>query len=67
MYPELADTHGTLLYPDFLGSLTSRADRQVVLDELMQPDGIHPNASGVALIVEAIGPSVLELIEMGRD
>jgi hypothetical protein len=27
----------------------------------MQPDGIHPNAEGVALIVEAIGPSVLEL------
>jgi acyl-CoA thioesterase-1 len=29
----------------------------------MQPDGIHPNAEGVALIVKAIGPSVLELAQ----
>ena len=29
----------------------------------MQPDGIHPNAAGVAMIVEAMGPSVLDLID----
>jgi acyl-CoA thioesterase-1 len=28
----------------------------------MQPDGIHPNARGVALIVEALGPEVERLI-----
>jgi acyl-CoA thioesterase-1 len=28
----------------------------------MQPDGLHPNAEGVELIVEAIGPAVLELL-----
>lgn len=67
MYLELAEAHGTLIYPDFLDAVTSREDRRATLAELMQSDAIHPNASGVALIVEAIGPSVLELIEMGRD
>jgi acyl-CoA thioesterase I len=28
----------------------------------MQPDGIHPNAEGVAEIVADIGPRVLELL-----
>jgi acyl-CoA thioesterase-1 len=28
----------------------------------MQPDGIHPNAKGVALVVEALGPEVANLI-----
>ena len=28
----------------------------------MQPDGIHPSAAGVAVIVEAMGPTVLSLI-----
>ena len=29
---------------------------------LFQPDGLHPNAEGVAAIVEDIGPPVLELV-----
>jgi acyl-CoA thioesterase-1 len=29
---------------------------------MMQADGIHPNAQGVALIVEDIGPAVEELL-----
>jgi acyl-CoA thioesterase-1 len=29
----------------------------------MQPDGLHPSAEGVALIVEALGPRVEELIQ----
>lgn len=67
MYTDLADIHDALIYPNFLEALTSRGDRQAVLADLMQPDGIHPNAAGVALIVEAMGPSVLELIELARD
>ena len=30
---------------------------------LMQDDGIHPNAEGVALNAAAIGPAALQLIE----
>lgn len=55
IYPELAEKHGTLLYPFFLDGVAARAD-------LNQPDGIHPNAEGVAIIVEGIVPSVEALI-----
>lgn len=55
MYEELAEEHDAILYPSFLDG--------VFLDpELMQPDYLHPNEKGVARIVEAIGPSVLELL-----
>jgi acyl-CoA thioesterase-1 len=54
MYAELAEEHGAILYPSFL---------EGVAPPMMQPDGIHPTAEGVAAIVEAIGPSVLELLE----
>ena len=37
-------------------------DRQQALADYVQPDGIHPNAAGVALVVEALGPKVLELL-----
>lgn len=67
MYPDLAATFGALYHPDFLGALTEQGDRQAALSMYMQNDGIHPNASGVALIVEAIGPSVLELVERAGD
>ncbi len=63
IYPELAAAHGALLYPDFLAALTSGGDRQQALRDWFQPDGLHPNAEGVARIVEAIGPSVLKLLD----
>jgi acyl-CoA thioesterase I len=54
MYADLAEEHGAILYPSFL---------EGVGPALMQPDGIHPNAEGVAAIVDAIGPAVLDLLE----
>jgi acyl-CoA thioesterase-1 len=62
IFPRLAATHDVLLFPGFFDALRAGGD-QAALAELMQPDGIHPNAEGVAAIVEAIGPSVLELLE----
>lgn len=62
MYAELAGTHGALFHPNFLGALASFEDRAMVLATYMQRDGIHPNRAGVALIVQDIGPGVLELI-----
>ena len=61
MYPELADTYGTLYHPNFLAALADQADRAATLRDFMQADGIHPNAAGVALIVEELGPQVLAL------
>ena len=33
---------------------------------LFQSDGLHPNAAGVAAIVEGMGPPVLELVARAR-
>jgi acyl-CoA thioesterase-1 len=33
----------------------------------MQPDGLHPNAEGVALMVEDIGPAVRDLVARAAD
>jgi acyl-CoA thioesterase-1 len=65
MYPDLAEEYGTLYEPSFLAPLSEAADADPsgALARYMQPDGIHPNADGVALIVEALGPSVEALIE----
>ncbi|MEM9784301.1 MAG: arylesterase [Pseudomonadota bacterium] len=60
MYPDLAEDYGTLLHPSFFAGI--EADRG-----LFQSDGIHPNADGVARMVEAIGPKIIELIERADD
>ena len=61
MYPELAEAHGALLYPDFMAAIGGFEDREQAM-QLMQPDGIHPNAEGVKRIVAHIGPLVEDLI-----
>jgi acyl-CoA thioesterase-1 len=58
MYRTLAAEFDALLEPDWFEAL-----RGVPLGQVMQPDGIHPNAQGVARIVEQLGPRVLELTE----
>ena len=63
MYPELAELYGVDLYPAFFAGLLAQGDLDDVRRRFMQPDGIHPNAEGVAVIIDAIGPTVLELIE----
>lgn len=66
IYPALADAHGAALFPDFLAGLTALEDRDAVLAQYFQPDGVHPNAQGVPLVVAAMGPAVLELIDTAR-
>ena len=63
MFPELADQYGALLYADFLAPLRAEEDQASAVQRLMQGDGIHPNAEGVTLMVEGIGPEVLKLID----
>lgn len=65
MFPELAEKHGAILYPNFMAGLGTTEDREAVR-RLMQPDGIHPSPEGVARIVEHIGPRVEELIARAR-
>ena len=62
IYPGLADKHGVLLGEPFLKPLVRGETGQSIMRELMQSDGIHPNKEGVAKIVEALGPRVLDLL-----
>jgi acyl-CoA thioesterase I len=59
IYPELAAKYSAVFYPFFLDG--AAADRA-----LTQPDGLHPDAAGVAVIVRRILPTVQELIARVR-
>ncbi len=63
MYAELAAKYDVPLYPDFAAGLRAVAGMGDGMSEFMQADGIHPNKDGVEVIVAAMGPTVLELIE----
>ena len=55
IYPELAQAHHLPLYPFFLDGVALQQD-------LNQADGLHPNARGVEVIVDRVGPYVLRLL-----
>jgi acyl-CoA thioesterase I len=55
IFPELAHAHHLPLYPFFLEDVAMKP-------ELNQPDGIHPNERGVAVLVDRIAPVVARLI-----
>jgi acyl-CoA thioesterase-1 len=61
IYPDLAQTHDTLYAPDFFAGLTAEGSGPADLADYFQPDGLHPNAEGVARIVAGLGPFVLDL------
>ena len=55
IYPELARERGVPLYPFFLDG--------VAMDpKLNQPDGLHPNEQGIAVLVDRIAPVIARLI-----
>lgn len=63
IWPDLAAKHGTLLVTSFFrGLATPGADPAAERERVMQPDGTHPNAEGVARIVADIGPEVAALV-----
>jgi acyl-CoA thioesterase I len=59
IFPDIAAAYGALYYPFFLQGVA--ADRG-----LNQPDGIHPNAAGVDVIVAQILPTVEQLVTWAR-
>ena len=62
MYPDLATEFNTLFYPYFFTAIFN--EQENLPDwSYFQPDHTHPNAEGVAKIVDAMGPSVQDLIE----
>ena len=59
MYPELAARGHLLLYPFFLAGVVGQS--QGGQSQLVQPDGLHPTAAGVDVIVAGILPTAEEL------
>ena len=55
IFPELARAYHVPLYPFFLEGVAMKP-------ELNQPDGIHPNERGVAVLVDRIAPVVARLV-----
>ena len=55
LYADLATRYDIILYPFFL-------DGVALDDKYLMGDGLHPNAAGVARIVEGILPKVEELL-----
>ena len=62
MYPQVAAEYDALHYPNFLEPMQEKQDAGQSFADLMQDDRIHPNAEGVRLIVEAMGPAVEDLL-----
>lgn len=69
LYPELAAQFGALFFDSFFAGLVEDGEtaNPAALREYFQPDGIHPNAEGVALIVARMGPAVLDLAQQSRQ
>ncbi|HEV7996966.1 MAG TPA: arylesterase [Stellaceae bacterium] len=55
IYPDLARQRHVPLYPFFLEGVAMKPS-------LNQPDGLHPNAKGVGVLVDHIGPVVARLV-----
>jgi acyl-CoA thioesterase-1 len=56
IYPALAEQYGAVLYPFFLDGVAGDA-------KLNQPDGLHPTAAGVGVVVRRILPAVEDVLD----
>lgn len=61
LWPRLAERHGALLLPDLYAPLTAAPSEQQA--ELVLADGVHPSAKGVQLMIQALGPAVIALLD----
>lgn len=59
LYPALAQVHGTALYPFFLEGVAADP-------ALNQPDGLHPTAAGIDIIVAGILPQAGALVQAAQ-
>ena len=56
IYPELADKFDASFYPFFLHGVALNP-------KFNQPDGLHPNKAGVAVITQSVLPAVLSVLD----
>ena len=66
IYTDLAAQHGALLIPHMLAPIAAQLEAGADPRSLMQADMIHPNPAGVALVVEQLGPKVVELVQRAQ-
>jgi acyl-CoA thioesterase-1 len=59
VFPRLAKKYGVLFYPFFLEGVALEPS-------LVQPDGLHPNPSGVKAIVRRLTPIAVQLVQQAR-
>ncbi|WP_053086132.1 arylesterase [Nitratireductor soli] len=60
IYPRLAERHGLTLIPFFLDGVAAEPT-------LLQSDGMHPNAEGVARMVERMLPVIRKTIDERKE
>lgn len=60
MYLRLATAHRIGLYPFLLEGVA-------LVPDLNQPDGIHPNAEGVEVMVSGLAPALMPLVRRAAD
>ena len=63
IFTDLSAAYDVPLYESWFTGLLAVAGMQEGVSEYMQADGLHPNAEGVRVIVDAMGPAVLALAE----
>ncbi|MDF2141347.1 arylesterase [Paenirhodobacter sp. CAU 1674] len=62
IWPDLATQYDVVLVPNLLAPIAELPLEDRIGANLMQDDNIHPAPAGVALVVAALGPKVLELL-----
>ena len=62
IFPFLAKKYNVRLVANFIRPILEKVQSGNNLKVYFQPDMLHPNAKGVALIVEQIGPELSQLI-----
>lgn len=66
IFPDLAQRDGVVLGTSYLDPIMKTGDPADVVRGLLQSDGLHPSALGVARIVEVLGPEVQALLARAR-
>lgn len=62
IWPELAQKYHAIMLPNLLEPIMQAPLEVRAKNDLMQDDNIHPAPAGVTMVVEALGPKVLELL-----
>jgi len=67
IYPDLAAKYDATLVDRFMAPLLDKAAAGERLEPYLQQDMLHPNAQGVELIVQHVGPILQSVLQNGSD